>query len=108
VSVEYHLRFVALDADIAQLPAKAIARLDYSYWPMRQGLPSPPKLLRVLAHSPPRLERALAFFQACLERAADGHRFTGASHLRGERGIGLRDGGRAQAPRRRSAEFWGK
>ena len=28
LSVEYHLRFVALDADIAQLPAKAIARLS--------------------------------------------------------------------------------
>ena len=51
-------------------------------------------------------ERAQAFLQAFLERAPDGHRFADAFHLRGERGVGLRNGGRAQAPRRRSAESW--
>ena len=51
---------------------------------------------------PHRRARALPF----LERAPDGHRFADAFHLRGERGVGLRNGGRAQAPRRRSAESW--
>src|ERR1019366_3383891 len=51
-------------------------------------------------------QRAQAFLQAFLERAADGHRFADAFHLRGERGVGLRNGGRAPAPRRRSAESW--
>ena len=37
------------------------------------------------------LQRAQAFLQAFLERAADGHRFADAFHLRGERGVGLRE-----------------
>ena len=37
------------------------------------------------------LQRAQAFLQAFLERAADGHGFTDAFHLRGERGVGLRE-----------------
>jgi hypothetical protein len=35
--------------------------------------------------------RAQAFLQAFLERAPDGHRFAHAFHLRGERGVGLRE-----------------
>ena len=54
----------------------------------------------------PCLQRAQAFLQAFLERAADGHRFADAFHLRGERGVGLWNGGRAPAPRRQSAESW--
>ena len=37
------------------------------------------------------LQRAQAFLQAFLERAPDGHRFAAAFHLRGERGVGLRE-----------------
>ena len=37
------------------------------------------------------LQRAQAFLQALLERASDGHRFADAFHLRGERGVGLRE-----------------
>ncbi len=37
------------------------------------------------------LQRAQAFLQALLERAPDGHRFADAFHLRGERGVGLRE-----------------
>ena len=37
------------------------------------------------------LQRAQAFLQAFLERAPDGHRFADAFHLRGERGVGLRE-----------------
>ena len=37
------------------------------------------------------LQRAQAFLQAFLERAADGHRVAHAFHLRGERGVGLRE-----------------
>ena len=37
------------------------------------------------------LQRAQAFLQAFLERAANGHRFAHAFHLRGERGVGLRE-----------------
>jgi len=37
------------------------------------------------------LQRAQAFLQAFLERAADGHGFADAFHLRGERGVGLRE-----------------
>ena len=36
-------------------------------------------------------QRARAFLQAFPERAADGHRFADAFHLRGERGVGLRE-----------------
>ena len=36
-------------------------------------------------------QRAQTFLQALLERAADGHRFAHAFHLRGERGVGLRE-----------------
>ena len=36
-------------------------------------------------------QREQAFLQAFLERATDGHRFADAFHLRGERGIGLRE-----------------
>ena len=54
----------------------------------------------------PCLQRAQAFLQAFLERAADGHRFAHAFHLRGERGVGLRNGGRTPAPRRQSTGSW--
>ena len=37
------------------------------------------------------LQRAQTFLQAFLERAVDGHRFADAFHLRGERGVGLRE-----------------
>jgi len=37
------------------------------------------------------LQGAQAFLQAFLERAADGHGFADAFHLRGERGVGLRE-----------------
>ena len=37
------------------------------------------------------LQRAQAFLQAFLERAPDGHGFAHAFHLRGERGVGLRE-----------------
>ena len=37
------------------------------------------------------LQRAQAFLQAFLERAPDGHRFADTFHLRGERGVGLRE-----------------
>jgi len=37
------------------------------------------------------LAQAQAFLQAFLERAADGHGFADAFHLRGERGVGLRE-----------------
>ena len=37
------------------------------------------------------LQRAQAFLQAFLERAPDGHGFADAFHLRGERGVGLRE-----------------
>src|SRR5258706_6333962 len=37
------------------------------------------------------LQRAQAFLQAFLERAANGHRFADTFHLRGERGVGLRE-----------------
>jgi hypothetical protein len=39
----------------------------------------------------PCLQRAQAFLQAFLERASDGHGFADAFHLRGERGVGLRE-----------------
>ena len=58
---------------------------------MRQGLPSPPRPLRLVGTRPPCLQRAQAFLQAFLERAPDGHRFADAFHLRGERGVGLRE-----------------
>ena len=37
------------------------------------------------------LQRAQAFLQAFLERAPDGHRLAHAFHLRGQRGVGLRE-----------------
>jgi hypothetical protein len=58
---------------------------------MRHGLPSPPRPLRVLGARPPCLQRAQAFLQAFLECAPDGHGFADAFHLRGERGVGLRE-----------------
>ena len=37
------------------------------------------------------LQRTQAFLQALLERPANGHRFADAFHLRGERGVSLRE-----------------
>ena len=51
---------------------------------MRQGLPA-------AQASAANLQRAQAFLQTILERAADRHRFAHALHLRGERGVGLRE-----------------